>query len=75
MEMIILKIKKNKNETRNQENKDGNRKTKNKKENHVLYMVGERKAEKKNNHHTSSHTNPRGRGHGGASKKIIEGQV
>jgi hypothetical protein len=58
MEMIILKIKKNKNETRNQENKDGNRKTKNKKENHVLYMVGERKAEKKTttiHHHTPTH--------------------
>jgi hypothetical protein len=74
--MIILKIKKNKNETRNQENKDWNRKTKNKKENHVLYMVGERKADKKkNNHHTPSHTKPCRRGHGGASKKIIEGQV
>ena len=57
--MIILKIKKNKNETRNQENKDWNRKTKNKKENHVLYMVGERKAEKKKtitiHHHTPNH--------------------
>jgi hypothetical protein len=74
MEMIILKIKKNKNEIRNQENKDWNRKTKNKKEKHVLYIIGERKAKKKN-HHTPSHTNPRGKGHGGASKKIIKGQV
>jgi hypothetical protein len=36
MEMITLKITKNKNETRNQENKDWNGKTKNKKENRVL---------------------------------------
>jgi len=41
----------------------------------TLYGRREKSRKKKNNHHTPSHTKPYGRGHGDASKKIIEGQV
>ena len=42
----------------------------------IMYFIcQEREKQKKNNHHTPSHTKPRGRGYGGVSKKIIEGQV
>jgi hypothetical protein len=56
------------------------KKPKKKKDNHTLYLEGERKEGKKDrrrqsNHHTWSRAPPCGRGHGGASEEMAEYQV